>query len=146
MGEPHNISEECPMCLEDYLEKLPCRLCPVCKNLLHDKCMQKVTSRCCIYCRTPFFLAQPFTRTPKTPADFEVIYHALLFGSTQGCLSRIKCTCLDVLLALVLLYAKKLQIMFKFRAVPELADRAELIIKTLSQKSQLLSYIFNKNI
>jgi hypothetical protein len=44
------------------------------------------------------------------------------------------------------MYAKKLQIMFKYRAVPELADRAELIIKTLSQKSQLLSYIFNKNI
>ena len=36
--------------------------------------------------------------------------------------------------------------MFKFRAVPELADRADLIIKTLSQNSKLIAYIFNKNI
>ena len=143
--EPHNASEECPMCLEDCLEKLSCCLCPVCKNLLHSKCMRNVTNRLCIYCRTPYHLAQQYTGIPKTPEDFEVLYHSILFNSTQYCSSKIKSTCIDVLVAMVIIYARKLQNMFRFRAVPELADRAGLIIETLSSKSRLIKYIFNKN-
>jgi hypothetical protein len=144
---PHNVADECPMCLDNvFLQELPCRLCVVCNNLLHINCMRSVTNQRCIFCRTSYILARPYVaRTPTTPDDFEQLYRTMLAESRESCLSRIKGTAIDILLTLSIFHAKQLLHMEHFRTVPELADRASLLIGTLCNKSRLISFIFSSN-
>ena len=144
---PHNAGDQCIMCLNDiFLQELPCRLCIVCNNLLHVNCMRSVTSQCCIFCRTPYSLAIPYTmQTPTTPEDFEKLFLSIIGESREKCLSQVNGTAIDILLALSIFCAKRLLHMEKFHTVPELTERASLLIDTLCHKSRLISFIFSSN-